>query len=626
MNLKYIQLLLKLDNNEYVTSKEISHHFEISEKTVRNHMSSVMSFANQNGCDIQAIRGKGYKLIVFDRVKFNRLLNISYNDVTKIPTTSKERTNFLIALLLGKSDYIKVDDLTEIVYTSRTTLSKDLKRVEMIFSGFQLAIDRKPYYGIKVIGSEFSKRLCMAKCFQEYDLLFHINDTYYRKDIAHIWKSSLYKSGYEISEINLQNIVTHTFVSLKRIINNHHIHPKEIDLSELDCIQVDAVENVVRSIESMFGVKFFHGDIHYLVFHLSGKMIQAQGEQTIPARIDQYVLGMLDAIYEGLGLDLRDNLELRLSLGQHLVPLDIRLRLDMPQKNPLLEKIKSEYVFQYSVATVGCTFLNKVYKKNISEDEIAYFAILFGLVLNSKEQVNKRYNVVLVCATGRGSSKLFANKYKSSFGKYIDNLYEISIFDLETFDFESHEINYVFTTIPITFSVPVPVYEVSIFLEENEINKFSTIFERNNQAILHHFLDKRYFLTDIKAESKEDVLKQMITYLEDYISLPDNFYDLVMEREQLGQTDFGNLIAIPHPYKSVEGHQFVMLGILQNPIWWGHNDVQIILLISLTDKVDVKEVEQFYRVLTDWMTDKNFVNKFLKNPTYDFLIQYGSTE
>lgn len=64
--------------------------------------------------------------------------------------------------LLSRVDWITLDDLSEILYVSRNAISGDLKRVEAQLAKFDLKLERRPHYGIRVSGSEMSRRLCLA--------------------------------------------------------------------------------------------------------------------------------------------------------------------------------------------------------------------------------------------------------------------------------------------------------------------------------------------------------------------------------------------------------------------------------------------------------------------------------
>ena len=89
--------------------------------------------------------------------------------------------------------------------------------------------------------------------------------------------------------------------------------------------------------------------------------------------------------------------------------------------------------------------------------------------------------------SGKGSSRLFMYKYRQAFGRYINQIYECSIYDLEAFDFREKDIDYVFTTIPINVSVPVPIFEVSLILEHEDIEAYQEVFQSVKSEFIHRY-------------------------------------------------------------------------------------------------------------------------------------------
>lgn len=105
-----------------------------------------------------------------------------------------------------------------------------------------------------------------------------------------------------------------------------------------------------------------------------------------------------------------------------MVPLDIRMRYNIPLKNPILAQIQRQYAFAYTVAVCACSVLSSHYGKAMPEDEIAYLAVLFALAMEQRDRPSRRYNIVVVCVSGRGTSQLFLYNYKRAFGKYINRI------------------------------------------------------------------------------------------------------------------------------------------------------------------------------------------------------------
>lgn len=130
--------------------------------------------------------------------------------------------------------------------------------------------------------------------------------------------------------------------------------------------------------------------------------------------------------------------------------------------------------------------------------------------------------------------------------------------------------------------------------------------------------DSRLFLPRVKAQTKKQALKTICQAVGGYRSVPDDFFELVMKREAMGQTDFGNRVAIPHPYQILGGGKFVMTAILEQPVFWGHHDVQVVFLISLSEQDP--DAEDFYRTITNYLSDPGLVEKTIATRTFRCLM------
>ena len=87
-----------------------------------------------------------------------------------------------------------------------------------------------------------------------------------------------------------------------------------------------------------------------------------------------YFLGLYK-IKEIFGLDFTSNLNLRISLGLHILPLLTRINTNMQLRNIMTFNIKQKYTLAYDLAS---TFTNTIIPsdKNL-DDEITYVALHF---------------------------------------------------------------------------------------------------------------------------------------------------------------------------------------------------------------------------------------------------------
>ena len=208
-------------------------------------------------------------------------------------------------------------------------------------------------------------------------------------------------------------------------------------------------------------------------------------------------------------------------------------------------------------------------------------------------------------------------KYKKEFGEYIDNIYTTDLIMLKDFDFS--KINYIFSTVPIAFKVPVPIVQIGLFLETNDIINVKNALELSKNDFLHDYYNEDLFSLNIQGSTRDEIIKNICIDIKKYIDIPDNFYDSVMKREYLSETDFGNLVAIPHPFDILTDKTFVYVAVLDKPIVWYKNNVQVVFLISISNNKD-DNLKKFYQYTVDFLLNENTVMKLIENKTFDNLM------
>lgn len=625
MNNKLEILLNELVDEKYHTAHELANSVNVSEKTVRLRIKELNEILCSHGGTVTSKSNMGYKLTILCQDKFHNFFDCSHKE--KRPTTSTERVPYILAVLLYEKGYIKIDDLCERFYVSRNTMSADLKKVEYILNIHHLTLKRRPNYGLLIKGSEFDKRRCIATSLIKHNNFIDPDGTKQKKltILANIILDSVHKYNLHISEVSLEDITFHFYISINRasmdfpvVIDNDKI------VKQVKEEVRKATEDIILRIQETIHGYFSESEVAYLILHMGAKLSSSayknqESNLVISRKIDELSSCMLEMIQQSFNIDFRNNLELRMSLNQHMVPLDIRMQYGIPLSNPLLHEIKKGYAFAYTMAATACITLSEHYHTSIPEDEIGYLAIIFELALEQKDKKVDKKNIVMVCASGKGTTQLFMYKYTRAFGKYINNIYECTAYELEYFDLVGKEIDYIFTTVPISLNVPVPVFEVNLFLEDKDIVAYREIFETINNSFLSEFYYRQLFLTGIKATTKEEIIKILCQHTDKHFQLPAEFYNAVMKREAMGQTDFGNLVAIPHPFQVMTKQNFVTVGILEKPIWWGNKEVQVVFLISISSDEHV-DAEQFYQLTTRLLFDAKSIQYLIDNPRFDVLM------
>lgn len=630
MDLKKIKLFQLLSVREYQTSVALGAQINSSDKTVRKMLKELNEILVLNGAYIETKRGHGYKLCITNEKDFSYFRDVNIGTEAGIPNSSEERIYFLERYLLHYPRYCKINDLGEMLYVSHRTITKDLKIIEENLKKFNIHLERRPNYGIRIEGDEFDIRRYYVNLSTESIGLPKLDNN--RDELVEAImicvQSVLEQQGYQISDVSLNSLVLHLFVAIERIKTGNEIVLKE---EHMDFVLIEdellVVNEILQTLERMMNekleaIKFPKSEIKYIAIHLAGKKIthkdNAKKNVVITKKIDLIVTEMLEKIYESFKVDLRDNFALRMSLSEHIVPLEIRLRFDMTMKNPLLDEIKRKFLFAFAIATYACGIIGRQYGKVLTEDEVGYFTLHFELALNQDSKHITKKNILILCSSGKGSARFLQHRYYEKFKDYIDKIEVFESHHLNSANLE--HIDYIFTTVPIKEQVPVPILEVSYFLEENDEKNVLYALKKNVHSGIAKYYQAKLFIPNLEATTKTEVLDYLCDYIERIADVPPNFREAVYERERTAPTAFGNLVALPHPSKTLSNKTFACVAILNKPILWDEQLVQVVFLVSIENRPS-KEIQTFYRTTSRLLISKQHIDELIQTRNFDTLLR-----
>lgn len=611
-------MLLVLSETEYCTSETLAKALGVSSKTARGMVKELRELLRHNGADILARTRHGYMLQVTDRARYDALCSEGEDPVRFIPSSSEERVYYLLVLLLSQADYIKLDDVSEELFVSKYTISGDLHQVESLLAEYRLSILRRPNYGIRVTGRELDIRNCTAHVLANYSNMMPDGGAGYRQMaqvISQILLDVVQRYSLHFSEINFRNLVNMIFATIHRTLL-HAFVPLLEEESGQDISEYarTAADRLARGLNRAFDIELPEGEVAFLALNIAGKCnysgLDRQDENVVVApELMALVDKMLESIYESFKLDFSGNFLLRMNLGQHLVAMDIRLRYGMPVENPLLDEVQQNYSLAFALAEQAAIPLRHYYQTTVSEDEIGYLAYIFQLTLEQEKKGFQKKNILVVCSSGAASSRLIAYRFEEEFTKYLDHIYVCDAYRLGNFDFST--VDYIFTTVPIHQKVNVPVVRVEDFLNQSSMRIVRGILEGSSADFLSAYYRPELFFPHVEGRTKEEAIFDLCTQINKVMPLPQGFYTAVLKREELARTDFCPLVAFPHAYKVLSEKTFVAVGVLNEPIHWVKNDVQVLLLISIADN-DNPELQKFYLSITSFMQDTARVKSLIQ--------------
>lgn len=613
--------------NRTVEGTEICMQLGISTRTLRNDIKTINSERHKNGFNIDTLHRKGYILSVEDEGKFHHFIHNQMRETTHnqtlIPNNQEDRIHYIIRKLLVSEEYIKADDLSDEMFISRATLNNDMKLVRERLHFFSLDIESVPAHGMCIVGTEFHKRSCIAMYFfgtdsRENELLDSHSNENTKQKISSILLQTINKTSLRLTDIGFENLVTHIMITIFRLEEGSFVADSSRYIDVLNSDEYEVSELLCTKFEEAFNVKFPIIERIYIAMHLAGKKVSQYLDDTSISLDSPLFQDMCTIINNRFAIDFSEDIDLFTALSLHFQPMKSRLEYGLHIKNPLLEQIKTENTHAFEISLVAAEVIKKHWGFTLDESETGYIALHFALALERYRTFKNKKNILIVCASGVGSSQILYHKVKQKFSSSINNLEVSELYALESIDLS--EFDLILSSVPISTKVDLPIIYVQYFLDDQDISNVKTYLDLNSnefESMSQYFRDDLFF-TNLQGDSRENVILELCKKVRNVEKLPVNFEEEVIKRERYALTEYGNSIAIPHPMKPLSKRTFVAIGILKRPILWGKTYVKYVFLLSVSTNKN-ESLQLFHEVLSSLALDKDAMLRFEKKPTFETL-------
>lgn len=615
------KIIIELSDSEYVTASELAKILDLNEKTVRTTIGKMRDSLDEYGIEIESKTRKGYHLLIYDKEKYQAFINndewLSKND---IPNNSKEREEWLLDYLLKQHKFVRIDDLSEMLYVSRSTITNDIRNVEDSLKSYHITLIRRPNYGLHIQGSEFDIRNCMISQFKDNKWAQRFSDKEENelKEISKILLNNIQNQKVVLSKSMIQEMTSCIYIAKVRYEENYKITVSKNEVVHRiykPCIEV--ATNIVEELNEKFHIHLLDSEIYYIAINIAARsdynVLEGELESGVINQARKQATQMLDCVYDMMHLDMRQNLSLLYDLISFLIPMDIRMRYGIIAKNPFAEATKKKYFFAYNVASQAVIPLKKTYFHELPENEIAYLTSIFALFIEQEKDKKKKYNILVIYATNMSTSKLLAYQYKKKFKKYIDEVYTCEMYNLDSFDFS--KVDYIFTTVEINRVLPKPVLGISAFLEDEEVEKISSILKFKSSNTIADVYSEELFYDNIKGETKEEILFEICKRIPEKYGIPSDFYEGLLRREEITGTDLAKHVALPHPYETTSDISFACISVLDHPIRWTRQDVQVVILMAVAED-EQRDLTNFLQLISEFIANESAVLQLVEEPDF----------
>lgn len=632
LNQKENVILKTLYNSKeaYTTSKEIATVLEVSDRTARKYINQLIETIDNKIAEIHAIPGYGYNLEIKDERSIKRLL---YKDKLNFPdieskenlySNSISRQYYILNQLFFSKNRVTEESLSEDLYVSQATVAKDLLKINQQLKKYNLNLSEKNTT-LNIKGNEIDKRHFIMQNFfadrlknnlQSMEEITKFLPHISVEEILLIVLDETRNSCLDLTDVIMFNIAIHIALALRRIQDGKEITDM-YDEVNISSTEITVAKAIISRVEQSTGIKLPSEEIKNIALHFKLKIneLSNKDDQEKNKRIEQELKIVLRQIDKEYNFSLSSDDILIQGLTAHFTPLLMRVETDKTLKNPLTKQVKSNFSEAYEITKNYFSQMDSLQETKISEDEWAYIALHVIAALEREYSLQKK-KVLVVCATGMGSSQMIKVRIENEFGNKLVIHDVISYYQISEERF--NDVDFVISTIDLSNTVfNKLILHVSVLLTPEDCEKINKLIsnkssittdtinislDRNNLSkVISKYFRPELFSTKKNISTKEEVISQLVKVAVKYDpSINKTFLEGQLKlRESFGSVLFTKTLAIPHPIEGVAEESKAAIILTPEGIKWSEDASEVLMtILLLPDRYGGEDITELSKILT----------------------------
>ncbi|MEG0732214.1 MAG: PRD domain-containing protein [Vagococcus sp.] len=537
--------------------------------------------------------------------------------------TSNERRNQILKRLID-GERISYQMLSEEYFVSRSSIANDIIYIKKLFAkeGLSLKFDNSGTYfdGSEVDIQRVLKRAILSNVDQLQTMSDLVNIDLF-KEIYLSFAVAIEKKKIDMPESYVQSIVVSILLIIERSKSGNEIVFDQQSKGSNDFLEFDQyplVYELLKELEKKQIYQFSPEEVQYLTSLIIGSGLKFfVKDKNIPFSFRGKTRHLIQKISEGLQTDLTQDKRLEEDLIIHLYQLLLRVEAQSTVVNPLIDDIKQNYPTVYGVVWFALNDFSKSYQVTFSEDEIGFVVIHIQAAI---ERISKLKKILFVCPNGIGTSSFVSAKITKILPD-IDSVETISINALKHMDLS--EVDFIISTIDISVE-GIKVVKISPLVTvddmKNIMNHYIDLIVENDEKMMQGIsissktaetISKNILFGNFKKKS--EALEYLINKQPfEHDEMKQAFKQSVYDREAIQTTYLDNGFAIPHGNPTLVEKTNISILILDKPIFWGNQKVDVVVLLMIREE-DMKEVEEIMKLVMEGIKNKEwFITKMLE--------------
>lgn len=620
LSTRQILLCKELMRRDYTSKNELMAKLNVKDRTLRKDIEAINHLLGEES--IKSKRNYGYyinNLPAFDKLNLDNEMLIIEN-----------RIFYITKQLVISNTSVDIFDLAEQLFVSEATIEKDLLVIKNKLNQYTNLTMKRSHSLVFLVGDEKVRRSLLCEMMLEeavsndfniniFDKCFNIVSL---KDIEQIVSKLLKKYNVNFDDITMLSIILHVAITTERSIVMTDKNNNDDKFSEYS-FSYKIANEILSEVERKYDVFIQANQTNYLSLLIEGKYLYSlDRNKDLKSPIENDIIyKIIDYIYEVYDIDFRNDKELSHDLSLHLYGLKKRILTDVPVHNVLLDEIKKSFPFIFEVGVDIANQYEIMTNVTLEESEIGFIVLHLVCAFERLNVNNKKIKVLIMCPTGETSRKLLSIKINNAFQEKIELLGTYGLNDVDQDKLSMADL--IISTVQIHHQdlyTNKNIIICSPFLNDDDVKNIDETINRLKKTMFlikkSKFFENDLFVCNQDFHNKEEAIKYLSDLMLEKGYVSKDYYESVLERENLSSTAFYEGVAIPHAMKMNAKQTKIAVAIMQKPITWGKYKVKLIFLLSFRNQ-DKREMFNLYEKLSLLKTQSTIFKKLCETTNFD---------
>jgi len=520
-----------------VSASLLASSFGLSSRTVRNQLRELDGILRQNGALLKKLPGIGYQLVEEQPSLFAKYLDQEKDQLSSKVRFSltQERVFLILRTLLAADEYIKIDQLQDILYLNRTSISALLQLVKKELSSFSLTLVSKPHFGLAIMGAEHDLRTFINYQLELYYLLgeeetqaelfvkrYGTPPAIYQKLRDMVIELADRYTKNNLSTHSIQQLVCWIWISQVRNRLHHDLtYPQDIMDEFTMRNSYYTAKEIWEAGQRITGYGYSKSDIVGLAIHIvSNRVVLSQADYPF---VDEYVkirdlsfelvkhLGEINHFhFIGKDLELIDAISLNLLQMLRRTRFHIRSCFDYTNSSYAIMALK--------LAMQAACYLKELLDITLNPEEIYYLSHIIHPVFGRFPFQYKKLPTVVVSDINKSAGEAIAQRLRRNFSNHLGEITVLDQHELTAKVLSQCRVLFVTQNVLLPENLPLNllVEKVDLFFDEKrkmELRHTLVTLATVEMNFGYKFVEGKNLFRLAKVKDKKDCLKQLAACL-----------------------------------------------------------------------------------------------------------------